>query len=201
VDVQRARLLIPVVLLALLALVAAGCGSDEDADDAGTTGAAAPATTTVPSETTAPATTAEPPTTSAAGSTTGTEAGDQPVVGGGTAPSSELEITVWPDGRDGESQSYTLTCMPDGGTHPDPTAACQAVYLPMAFDPPPTDQMCTEQYGGPQVAEVTGRVQDIAIDVRFSRTDGCEISRWERVAALLPLPDGSTGADAGLTGG
>jgi hypothetical protein len=195
VDVQRTRLLIPVVLFAL---VAAGCGSDEDAADVSTIDAAA-ATTTSPSETTAPATTAEPPTTSAADSTIGSEAGDQPIVGGGTAPSSELEITIWPEGRDGEPTTYTLTCMPDGGTHPDLAAACQAVYLPMVFDPPPTDQACTEQYGGPQVAEVTGRVQDIAIDARFSRTDGCQISRWERASALLPLPDGS-GTDAGLSG-
>jgi hypothetical protein len=184
VDVQRIRLLIPVICIAL---VAAGCGSDEDsAGDSTTAGAA---TTTAPVETTAPATTAAPPTTSAAGSTTGTEAGDQPVVGGGTGPSSQLEIRIWPEGRSaGEPIVYTLTCMPDGGTHPDPTAACQAVVLPMAFDPPRTDVSCTEEYGGPAVAEVTGRVQDIAIDARFTRTNGCEISRWERVDALLPLP-------------
>ena len=71
--------------------------------------------------------------------------------------------------------------------------------LPMAFDPPQTDQACTEQYGGPQVAEVKGRVQDIAIDARFSYTDGCQISRWDRVAALLPLPGGPP-VDGGLSG-
>ena len=184
----------------LLALVAAGCGSDEDAADVTTIDAGA-ATTTPPSETTAPATTAEPPTTSAADPTTGTEAGDQPVVGGGTAavaPSSRSRI--WPEGKDGEPTTYTLTCIPDGGTRPDRPEACQAVVqCRMVFDPPPTDQVCTEQYGGPEVAEVTGRVQDIAIDARFSRTDGCEISRWDRASALLPLPNAS-GTDAGLTG-
>jgi hypothetical protein len=196
--VHRIRLLIPVVLIAL---AAAGCGSAEDTAGTTTSNAAgSAAATTSPPETTAPATTAAPPATSQADPTTGAEAGDQPIVGGGTGPSSELEVTIWPEGKDaGQPTTYTLTCIPDGGTHPDPVAACQAAYLPMVFDPPPTDQMCTEQYGGPAVAQVRGRVQDIAIDARFSRTDGCQISRWERASALLPLPAG-LGTDSGIAG-
>ena len=51
--------------------------------------------------------------------------------------------------------------------------------------------MCTEQYGGPAVAEMEGRFQDIAIDAQFSRINGCEIARWDRAGALLPLPEGA----------
>src|SRR5919106_5487312 len=44
--------------------------------------------------------------------------------GGSSQPRYDLTITYWPTGRDGESRSATLTCDPDGGTHPDPNGAC-----------------------------------------------------------------------------
>jgi hypothetical protein len=41
-------------------------------------------------------------------------------------------------------------------------------------------------YGGPQKALVTGRFLGKAIRAGFSRTDGCQIARWSRVAFLFP---------------
>ena len=88
------------------------------------------AATTTPPATTAPATTAEPPTTSAASDTaTGTDGAATSRSGAAaTLPSSELEIRIWPEGRDaGAPTVYTLTCLPDGGTLPSPAEACQTL--------------------------------------------------------------------------
>jgi hypothetical protein len=179
----RALAAIPVLLLALLV---AGCGGDDEDD----VDAQPPASSAPPPTTTAPS----PPSSAAPPATSGGETGDQRVGGGGAeVASSELTIRVWPDGRSaGAPQTYTLTCLPDGGTLPDPALACEAVRsVPFLFEPPPTDRACTEQYGGPAVAEVEGRVQDIAVDHTFDRTDGCAIAEWDRAAPLLPLPDGA----------
>ena len=53
------------------------------------------------------------------------------------------------------------------------------------FAPVPSDAMCTEIYGGPQTATVTGTLRGEPVNARFSRTDGCQIARWDKHAALL----------------
>jgi hypothetical protein len=45
--------------------------------------------------------------------------------------------------------------------------------------------VCTQIYGGPQEALVTGTVRGDRVWVRFSRRDGCEIDRWNRLAPLF----------------
>ena len=44
---------------------------------------------------------------------------------------------------------------------------------------------CTELFGGPETARLRGRVRGRAVDARFARNNGCEIARWDNVAALL----------------
>jgi hypothetical protein len=71
---------------------------------------------------------------------------------------------------------------------PDPQAALAAVqeFGEQVFFPQPgPPRLCTQQYGGPQVAVVTGTFHGRRVDCVFSRTDGCEISRWNTMAALL----------------
>ena len=100
-------------------------------------------------------------------------------------PRYDLTITFWPQGRDGSSRTATLTCDPDGGTHPDPAKACAALLAhPEALHPVPLDMACTEIYGGDQVATVEGA----GLRAVFKRTNGCEIARWEALAPLLELP-------------
>lgn len=102
----------------------------------------------------------------------------------------ELTVTLDETGE-GETRTWTLTCAPAGGDHPDPEAACEALARGGldAFEPTPRDVACTEQWGGPQRATVTGTVDGTRVDAEFSRINGCEISRWETLAPLL----GSTG--------
>jgi Subtilisin inhibitor-like len=97
----------------------------------------------------------------------------------------DLAVTVWPQGQ-GRSRKWTLTCDPVGGTLPRPAAAC-AQLTREALRPLPRDTICTQIYGGPQRARVTGRVDGRAVDARFSRSNGCEIHRWDNVRFLFPV--------------
>ncbi|MGA9762584.1 MAG: hypothetical protein WBQ14_09185 [Gaiellaceae bacterium] len=49
----------------------------------------------------------------------------------------------------------------------------------------PTGTACTQIYGGPQVAHVRGRLAGRPIDADFSRNDGCQIARWDRLGFLF----------------
>ncbi|MCY9786521.1 SSI family serine proteinase inhibitor [Nocardiopsis sp. EMB25] len=83
--------------------------------------------------------------------------------------------------------TWTLTCSPVGGNHPDPEAACAEIEEvgtePFLLDT--TNMMCTEQYGGPEVVNVTGHVDDVLIDTEFNKNGGCEIDRFEDVRTVL----------------
>lgn len=102
-----------------------------------------------------------------------------------------LTVTLDETGS-GAVRTMTLTCDPVGGDHPDPAAACAALAAagPSAFDPRPGDTMCTQLFGGPQVAVVEGTVGGVPVSARFSRTDGCEIGRWDALAPLLGSTEG-----------
>lgn len=105
----------------------------------------------------------------------------------------DLTVTVDATGE-GATTTFTLTCEPVGGDHPDADAACAAIAAAggtAAFEPTSPGVACTEQWGGPQTATVTGTVDGTRVDADFSRINGCEISRWDRLDALF-------GPDAGL---
>jgi hypothetical protein len=87
----------------------------------------------------------------------------------------------------------------DGGGPADPkeaTVACDALgdCPPLRgaaladFAPTPSERACTELFGGPETATVTGTWEGRRVDARFSRENGCEISRWDRLRALLAAP-------------
>jgi hypothetical protein len=107
-------------------------------------------------------------------------------------PTTELTITLWPEGREGESVEATLTCDPPGGTHPNPESACTELAAdPDALEPVPPDAVCTLIFGGPEQATLVGVIAGEDVDVAFARSNGCEIDRWDRLAALLQVgPEG-----------
>jgi hypothetical protein len=99
-------------------------------------------------------------------------------------PRYDLSVNYWPDGRGGDSRMATLTCDPDGGTHPDPAKACAALLAhEEALDPVAKDVACTQIYGGQQEATITGTAHAV-----LSRRNGCEIARWDALAAVVELP-------------
>jgi hypothetical protein len=80
---------------------------------------------------------------------------------------------------------------PVQGTHPEAEAACAHLGgLADPFAPLPDDVVCTEQFGGPQTARVTGRWGGAAVDLELSRADGCLIAQWDGPGPLLPIPVG-----------
>jgi hypothetical protein len=118
-------------------------------------------------------------------------AGDSSMI----AAQTDLDITVWPDGRGkSEPEQYTLSCPEPSGNHPDPESACEAVYNLNAedFEPVPPGAICTEIYGGPQQARLEGTfagaadVMQVALDL--SRENGCQIDLWDRFAKIVPQP-------------
>lgn len=132
----------------------------------------------------------------ACASGSGTQAGDGPT--GGSAPTvgsdpTRRELLVEVDRGDGSPvERYTLTCgVPVEGDLPDAAAACTHLQgLDDPFAPLAADMVCTEQYGGPQTAHLTGRWQGEPVDLELSRTNGCRISQWDRLGPLLPGPVG-----------
>ncbi|MCU1517257.1 MAG: serine protease inhibitor [Pseudarthrobacter sp.] len=83
-----------------------------------------------------------------------------------------------------------------GSTLPDPDGALAAVERfgeDVFFPRPGPPKLCTQQYGGPQVAVVTGSIDGRPVNVTFRRTDGCEIARWRAMAPLLGGTPGSRG--------
>jgi Tol biopolymer transport system component len=112
-------------------------------------------------------------------------AGDCEVVNG--QPKGSLTITLWPEGRDaGRPEVRTLRCGPAGGTVSRPGLACRRLAsLERPFAPVPRDTFCTQIFGGPQEALVTGTYLGRKVWARFNRRDGCQVERWNRHAFLF----------------
>lgn len=108
---------------------------------------------------------------------------------GGSQPgaAARLEITVWPRGREYAPLRWRLRCEPTSGTLPNPRAACRLLASRRKpFAPVPHGVVCTQIYGGPAVASVSGTFRGRRIHARFSRQNGCEIARWDSLRLLLP---------------
>jgi Subtilisin inhibitor-like len=103
-------------------------------------------------------------------------------------PNASLEVTVWPKGKSGPSHTWTLRCdSRPRGTHPDPDGACFALARhPRALKLDPKSIECTDRWDGPELAFVRGKFRGQRVRAWFRRTNGCEISRWNALSALLP---------------
>jgi hypothetical protein len=116
----------------------------------------------------------------------------------GAASSAEtvLRVTYWADSaKPGSSVTWTLRCDPPRGDLPRPARACRKLSVGGAklFTPVPRDAVCTEIYGGPQRARVTGTVDGKRVWATFTRTNGCQIGRWQGLSPWLLPPGGVTG--------
>ena len=96
----------------------------------------------------------------------------------------ELTVTLDPDGPGGPEKEASEEVSCEEASE-DP--GCRAVQDLDAsdFDPPPADQPCTEIFGGPDVATVTGELDGERIDAELSRSNGCEIERFDAAVPLL----------------
>jgi hypothetical protein len=112
--------------------------------------------------------------------------GDSLAGGGMSRADNDLVIEL--DRGDGSApERWTLTCVGVvEGDHPRAQEACEHLTaMDDPFAPIPDDAVCTQVYGGPETARVTGRWRGEPVDLELSRTDGCRIDQWERLGPLL----------------
>src|SRR5262245_12441890 len=112
---------------------------------------------------------------------------------GAPAQETSLRITYWKDAaRPLATVSWTLRCNPTAGSLPRPVRACTRLLAggSKLFAPLPKDAVCTEIYGGPQKARVVGFVRGQPVRATFTRSNGCEIARWQRISPWLVPPGG-----------
>ncbi|WP_433179130.1 SSI family serine proteinase inhibitor [Actinoallomurus sp. CA-150999] len=107
----------------------------------------------------------------------------------GRAGKTRLTITVR-DSQTAQAKTRTLTCDPVGGDLAKAKEACAALTAAGAagqdpFAPTPKNVMCTQIYGGPETATVTGTWNGKKVDSTFSRKNGCEIKRWGTLGVLF----------------
>jgi hypothetical protein len=82
--------------------------------------------------------------------------------------------------------TWSLTCRPSGGNHPQPKTACSEIRDAVKpFARPKSDEICTQIFGGPQRARVTGTWAGKKVNRLFTQANGCEIERWEQLQVTL----------------
>jgi Subtilisin inhibitor-like len=104
------------------------------------------------------------------------------------AASGPTRLTVEVDDGTGKTTTWTLSCDPPGGDLPDAAAACTALAADgdELLAPARKGLVCTELYGGPQTATITGTRDGARVLATYSRVNGCEISRWNAMDQVLP---------------
>jgi hypothetical protein len=108
----------------------------------------------------------------------------------GATQSTDLTVAYRQNGsKSAAPTTWALHCDPAGGSLPHASRACDRLDAVGArvFAPLPRTTVCTQIYGGPQTAVVRGTVAGRRVRARFSRENGCQIARWNRVSPwLLP---------------
>jgi Subtilisin inhibitor-like len=107
---------------------------------------------------------------------------------GGSASTTSLKITYWENGAGTNPvQVWTLRCGPASGTLRQPAVACRKLADGgrKLLAPASGGVLCTQIYGGPQVARVSGTFKGDRVWVTFNRADGCQIARWNKLAPWL----------------
>lgn len=108
----------------------------------------------------------------------------------GAAQTTDLTITYHQNGpASSAATTWVLHCNPSRGSLPRAARACNRLDSAgvRVFAPVPEGTMCTQIYGGPQTAVVEGTVAGRRVEAQFSRENGCQVARWNRVSPwLLP---------------
>ena len=115
----------------------------------------------------------------------------QPTV---TKPGGAIELTIVYDDGAGTKTTGALTCR-DGDQRAEGALQGRASAAELCSQArglaellttqPEQDRACTQIYGGPETAHVTGTIDGRKVDRRFARTNGCEIADFTRAGGLL----------------
>jgi len=160
-------------------LVCVACGGD---DDDAAAGDEKPTTTTTTTSTTTTTTVAS--TTSTTEGSTGTTLGvagtNLTVKVSGTSPTREATLSC---GRSSKGTGF-LAAPATAAKACDLLRTNDAVVKRLVYGPP-DGLLCTEVYGGPEVARISGKIAGQQVNAVINRTNGCGISDWNNLAALL----------------
>jgi hypothetical protein len=111
---------------------------------------------------------------------------------GASAGVSDLRVDVRLASASGPPDlSWRVTCGPPAGTLPDPAAACRGLDTARArrlLGTPPCRTLAEDEYRGPAVLTVRGRLVGRRVALTLRRTTTCAIARWDEVTRLLGVP-------------
>ena len=98
-----------------------------------------------------------------------------------SAAGTSLEVTLDIDGEQGDETART------GSVACESQADCPGAesLTPADFEPVPAETACTEIFGGPETAMITGSLAGEPVESEFSRANGCEIKHFDRFVSLL----------------
>lgn len=117
--------------------------------------------------------------------------------GGGGPPVTELTVTLDVDGDGGEAARTEEVSCSSG----DAGDVCRAAagLTPVDLTPVRPTQLCTEIFGGPEVATIEGELDGEQVEATFDRSNGCEIDRFGAIVPLLQalFPDYQPGESLG----
>ena len=118
-----------------------------------------------------------------------------PLGGGGTLATVDIKITH-PDAAD---IIYTISCLGDtativGDVDLDEFSACEQLGEELVrerlLNGAPSDRVCTEIYGGPDVATIAGNYDGVGgpeVNTTIDRSNGCGIDEWDSLLSkVLP---------------
>ena len=106
-----------------------------------------------------------------------------------------IELTLRSDSGAGRVSTGELTCRSgeqratgDLVGRAPVTRLCRdaRAVAPLLTGKGPARRVCTQVYGGPQTARITGAIDGRDVDRTFKRTNGCEIEQYARIAKILP---------------
>jgi hypothetical protein len=94
-------------------------------------------------------------------------------------PAAETRLTVEVGGAGVDPQTIELDCVTD------PCDEGRLDKLATVTAPPDQTRACTELYGGPEEAHVTGTLRGEPVDVTIDRANGCGIADYEALFKAL----------------
>jgi predicted small lipoprotein YifL len=104
-------------------------------------------------------------------------------------PASHLRVELRATSN-ADPEVATLDCAAEPratGFIEDAEAACRAVQEneQLLLHGPPDNVACTQIFGGPQTADISGSVEGRRVRLGVSREDGCAIAVWDSLETIL----------------
>ncbi len=107
------------------------------------------------------------------------------------------DVSVVIQDPQGSPVSYVIRCDDGeasvrGGAQIDAADACRALARPAVQNRlvrgPSPEQVCTQVYGGPQTAMLSGTLDGQSVSTVVTRDDGCGIGDWDNLLKDILLP-------------